>query len=76
MSDPTKVKETLNLPKTGFSMKARLAEKEPEILKMVRAIHADPGRQEGSPAFVLPMTALRHRNLHLATSMNKISDFS
>ena len=28
-----KLKETLNLPSTGFSMKANLAQKEPEILK-------------------------------------------
>ena len=27
-----KLKETLNLPSTGFSMKANLAQKEPEIL--------------------------------------------
>ena len=28
-----KLKETLNLPKTGFSMKANLAQKEPGIQK-------------------------------------------
>ena len=28
-----KLKVTLNLPSTGFSMKANLAQKEPEILK-------------------------------------------
>ena len=28
-----KIKDTLNLPKTGFSMKANLAQKEPEMIK-------------------------------------------
>ncbi len=32
MSEGDRVKETLNLPRTSFSMKAKLAEKEPEIL--------------------------------------------
>ncbi len=76
MSDPNEVKATLNLPKTGFSMKARLAEKEPEILKKWSAIDLY-GRiraaRKGSPAFVLhdgPPYA--NGNIHLGTSMNKI----
>ena len=76
MSDPKTVKETLNLPRTGFSMKARLAEKEPEILKKWSEIGLY-GRiraaRKGSPAFVLhdgPPYA--NGNIHLGTAMNKI----
>jgi isoleucyl-tRNA synthetase len=76
MSDPNRVKETLNLPRTGFSMKAKLAQKEPEILKK----WADIGlyakiraKRRGSPTFVLhdgPPYA--NGNIHLGTAMNKI----
>ena len=33
MADGEKIKDTLNLPKTAFSMKARLSQKEPELIK-------------------------------------------
>ena len=56
MSKPTDVKDTLNLPQTAFSMKAKLAQKEPEILKKWK----DAGlygkilaKRPGSPTFVL-----------------------
>ena len=39
-----KLKETLNLPSTGFSMKANLAQKEPEIL-----IEAPPAPPPATP---------------------------
>ena len=33
MFEADKIKDTLNLPQTSFSMKAKLASKEPEFLK-------------------------------------------
>ena len=76
MSNPSDVKDTLNLPQTAFSMKAKLAQKEPEILKKWK----DAGLYEkiqasraGRPAFVLhdgPPYA--NGNIHLGTAMNKI----
>ena len=69
-------KDTLNLPKTNFDMKANLAKREPEMLakweaekvyeKMIEA-------RAGKPRFVLhdgPPYANGH--IHLGTGMNKI----
>ncbi|NOR16069.1 MAG: isoleucine--tRNA ligase, partial [Candidatus Aminicenantes bacterium] len=76
MFDSAKIKETLNLPKTSFSMKAKLAQKEPEILekwdaaKLYQQIQAE---REGCPSFVLhdgPPYA--NGNIHLGTALNKI----
>jgi isoleucyl-tRNA synthetase len=56
MSDPQNVKDTLNLPRTAFSMKAKLAQKEPEILKKWDAIGLYAkirAKRKGSPTFVL-----------------------
>lgn len=76
MANPTDVKETLNLPQTTFSMKAKLAQKEPEILKKWK----DGGlykkiltARKNCPTFVLhdgPPYA--NFNIHLGTAMNKI----
>jgi isoleucyl-tRNA synthetase len=33
MFESDRIKDTLNLPQTSFSMKAKLAQKEPEIIK-------------------------------------------
>ena len=33
MAGSEKIKDTLNLPKTSFSMKAKLSQKEPELIK-------------------------------------------
>jgi len=69
-------KETLNLPKTGFPMKANLVNKEPEILKkwerldLYRLIrHASKGRKrymlhDGPP--------YANGNIHMGTAFNKI----
>ena len=38
MAEKLEIKDTLNLPKTPFSMKARLAQKEPEILERWKKI--------------------------------------
>lgn len=69
-------RDTLNLPKTGFKMKANLAQKEPMVLKrwekegLYQMI-----QEEGSekPLFVLhdgPPYA--NGNIHLGTAFNKI----
>ena len=76
MATPTDLKDTLNLPQTVFSMKAKLVQKEPETLKK----WADTGlygkilaKRRGSPTFVLhdgPPYA--NGSIHLGTAMNKI----
>jgi len=76
MADERDVKSTLNLPQTSFAMKAKLSQKEPELLRkwedqglygMIQAAHQD------DPTFVLhdgPPYA--NGNIHLGTAMNKI----
>jgi isoleucyl-tRNA synthetase len=76
MPEDLDIKGTLNLPQTSFSMKAKLAQKEPEMLKK----WAETGlygkildRRRGAPSFVLhdgPPYANGH--IHLGTTMNKI----
>ncbi|MCS7199194.1 MAG: isoleucine--tRNA ligase [Caldimicrobium sp.] len=69
-------KETLNLPKTNFPMKANLTEREPLILKFwcEREIYKEMLRQnKDKPLFVLhdgPPYANGH--IHLGTALNKI----
>ena len=76
MADPVDVKDTLNLPQTSFSMKAKLAQKEPEILKTWEAIDLYKkieARRRRDPVFVLhdgPPYA--NGSIHLGTAMNKI----
>ncbi len=76
MFDSAKIKETLNLPKTSFSMKAKLAQKEPEILEKWEAdrlYQRIQAQREGCPSFVLhdgPPYA--NGNIHLGTALNKI----
>jgi isoleucyl-tRNA synthetase len=76
MGHPKDYKETLNLPRTDFAMKAKLAAKEPETLRrwtesgLYDKILAS---RRGKPAFVLhdgPPYANGH--IHLGTAMNKI----
>jgi isoleucyl-tRNA synthetase len=76
MAEEPDVKNTLNLPQTTFSMKAKLAQREPELLKK----WADMGlyrkitkKRENAPTFVLhdgPPYA--NGRIHLGTSLNKI----
>jgi len=76
MAEPIDIKSTLNLPQTAFAMKAKLAQKEPELLKKWK----DTGlygkilrKHAGDPTFVLhdgPPYA--NGNIHLGTAMNKI----
>ncbi len=76
MLDPEKLKETLNLPRTSFPMKARLPQKEPEILKFWKEIDLyNRIRQErkGAPKFILhdgPPYA--NGRIHLGHALNKI----
>jgi isoleucyl-tRNA synthetase len=76
MAETENIKETLNLPRTSFSMKAKLAQKEPEIIEKWENINLYDKIQkmrEGRPSFVLhdgPPYA--NGRIHLGTSMNKI----
>jgi len=69
-------KDTLNLPKTSFSMRANLVRKEPEQLKKWEEMdlykYVQKNR-EGAPLFVLhdgPPYA--NGNIHVGTALNKI----
>ncbi len=76
MQDSDKIKSTLNLPKTSFSMKAKLAQKEPEIIQKwdeMELYHKIQKRRENGPSFILhdgPPYA--NGNIHLGTALNKI----
>jgi isoleucyl-tRNA synthetase len=76
MQDSDNIKDTLNLPKTSFSMKAKLAQKEPEIIKKwdeMKLYHKIQKRREFGASFVLhdgPPYA--NGNIHLGTALNKI----
>jgi isoleucyl-tRNA synthetase len=68
-------KDTLNLPKTGFSMKANLQAAEPQMLAHWDAIdlyHTLRERRRGAPVFILhdgPPYA--NGDIHLGTALNK-----
>ena len=76
MSDPKRYKDTLNLPKTGFPMKANLANREPEMLK--RWAKADIYQKQrevaaGRKKFILhdgPPYA--NGDIHIGHAVNKI----
>ncbi|MGD8534461.1 MAG: isoleucine--tRNA ligase [Candidatus Aminicenantes bacterium] len=76
MADGEKIKDTLNLPRTSFSMKAKLSQKEPEVIKKWEEINLYEKIQkkgEKSPSFILhdgPPYA--NGNIHLGTALNKI----
>ena len=76
MADGEKIKESLNLPQTSFSMKAKLSQKEPEIIKKweeMNLYQRIQKRREKSPSFVLhdgPPYA--NGGIHLGTALNKI----
>ncbi len=71
-----KLKETLNLPSTGFSMKANLAQKEPEILKFWEEMDLYSKileKNENKPKFILhdgPPYA--NGPIHLGHVVNKV----
>ncbi|MBM3285477.1 MAG: class I tRNA ligase family protein, partial [Candidatus Aminicenantes bacterium] len=76
MSQELDVKSTLNLPRTSFSMKAKLAQKEPEILRKWEEINLYARilkKRAGAAPFVLhdgPPYA--NGRIHLGTALNKI----
>ena len=69
-------RQTLNLPKTDFPMKANLAKREPEILKVweEKGIYHQLSQQaKGRPKYILhdgPPYA--NGNIHIGTALNKI----
>jgi len=76
MAEKLEIKDTLNLPQTSFSMKARLSKKEPEILEKWRKMNLYQKimkKREKSPPFILhdgPPYA--NGRIHLGTALNKI----
>jgi isoleucyl-tRNA synthetase len=69
-------RQTLNLPKTDFPMKANLAKREPEMLKAWEAegtYHRLSQKVKGRPKYILhdgPPYA--NGNIHIGTALNKI----
>jgi len=69
-------KETLNLPKTAFPMKANLTQKEPAILRMwdeIQLYRYVRQQRKGKPKFVLhdgPPYSNGH--IHIGTALNKV----
>ncbi|NLX18190.1 MAG: isoleucine--tRNA ligase, partial [Desulfobulbus sp.] len=69
-------RETLNLPQTGFKMKANLTQREPQVLKRWESENLYARVQEhaaGRPLFILhdgPPYA--NGNIHLGTAFNKV----
>src|SRR5687767_7141992 len=78
MQDDTQqdYKHTLNLPQTGFPMKANLAQREPEVLKRWQELDLYRAMREkgkGRPKYVLhdgPPYA--NGDIHLGHAVNKI----
>jgi len=72
----TDYKNTLNLPKTGFAMKANLAQREPEMLKHWESLDLYGRIREarvGAPTFILhdgPPYA--NGNIHIGHAVNKV----
>jgi isoleucyl-tRNA synthetase len=69
-------KDTLNLPKTEFPMKASLTAREPEILKNweeTRLYHQIQKAREGAELFVLhDGPPFANGDVHMGTALNKI----
>jgi isoleucyl-tRNA synthetase len=76
MPEEKSYKETLNLPQTSFSMKANLAQREPEMLKNWEAegvYAAIRAKSAGKPKYVLhdgPPYANGH--IHIGHALNKV----
>lgn len=72
-----KVKETLNLSKTSFPMRAKLPQREPEWQKAWDENHVYEQRQklnEGKPTFILhDGPPFANGNIHMGHALNKIS---
>src|ERR1700756_801801 len=69
-------KNTLNLPQTGFPMKADLVMREPQLLEQLHVLGLDEkiqAQHAGAPRFVLhdgPPYA--NGDVHIGTALNKI----
>lgn len=76
MADNEKIKATLNLPQTSFSMKAKLAQKEPQIIskwEQTKLYQKILKHREKCPTFVLhDGPPFANGNIHLGTTLNKI----
>ncbi|MFH1799884.1 MAG: isoleucine--tRNA ligase [Candidatus Omnitrophota bacterium] len=76
MTEPKNYKDTLNLPQTSFSMKANLAQREPEMLKaweMEGVYPAIRAKSAGKPKYLLhdgPPYANGH--IHIGHALNKV----
>ena len=76
MADKDKIKDTLNLPRTSFSMKAKLAQREPELIdkwEEMKLYEKILQERRNCPPFVLhdgPPYA--NGSIHLGTALNKI----
>jgi len=76
MAESESFKQTLNLPQTVFSMKARLPQKEPELIEKWEKMNLYgkiQRRREDAPTYILhdgPPYA--NGNIHLGTALNKI----
>ena len=75
--EPMDYKDTLNLPKTDFQMKARLSQKEPEMLEGLGRAPAytrrssRPGRA-GPPYILHDGPPYANGHIHLGHALNKI----
>ncbi|NIM89505.1 MAG: isoleucine--tRNA ligase [Candidatus Aminicenantes bacterium] len=76
MAEKLEIKNTLNLPQTPFSMKARLPQKEPEILekwkKMSLYQKILKKREKSSPFILHDGPPYANGRIHLGTALNKI----
>ena len=67
---------TLNLPKTGFSMRANLSQREPEMQKRWEEDNIYEKmleRNQGKPAYILhDGPPFSNGNIHMGTAMNKV----
>jgi isoleucyl-tRNA synthetase len=76
MAEPLELKKTLNLPKTGFPMKAGLAQNEPKQLAVWQASRLYERileARKGQPSFVLhDGPPYPTGTIHLGTGLNKI----
>ncbi len=72
-----KIKETLNLGKTPFKMRAGLPNKEPQLQAVWAENHVYEARQklnEGKPTFVLhDGPPFANGNIHMGHALNKIT---
>jgi len=70
------IKETLNLPQTSFSMKARLPQKEPELIKKWEAMNLygkiQKKRTKAPTCILHDGPPYANGNIHLGTALNKI----